>query len=84
MAYSLESPKVLLATENLSFPPNKMRSMASLGIFDIGSESVKLKRCAIKSNCLNIQEFFWGPCGAKPPFLIDNCGSGMILFILTL
>ena len=75
-------PNVLDATENFSFPPFKITSIASSEIFSIGSVKVNPNFSPMISNCLKIHELLYSPSGAKPPFLIDSFGFGIIFFKL--
>ena len=60
-----------------------MICLASSGMSFHGSLSENSNRCAIVWNCLKIQLFFSGPCGANAPFLIESVSSGTIFFSLT-
>ena len=75
-------PITLETTENFSFPPFKIMSMASAGMLSIGSDNLNPNFSPISSNCLKIQVLFCSPKGAKPPFFIEVFGLGMILLRL--
>ncbi len=76
-------PRVFESTSKAEFPPWKIISFASFGILLNGSLNSKSNFCAINSSCLKTQFFFWGPCGANAPFLIDKLSSGTILLRFT-
>ena len=56
--------------------------MASSDMVSTESVNVKPNFSPMISNCLKIQELLYSPSGAKPPFLIDNFGFGIIFFRL--
>ena len=76
------TPAVFETTENFSFPPFKIISIASSEMVSMASVNLKLYFSPIISNCLNIQELLDSPRGARPPLLMDNFGFGIILFLL--
>ena len=80
--YSFVTPAVFETTENFSFPPFKIISIASSEIFSIESVNLKSYFSPISSSCLNIQELLYSPSGANPPLFIDNLGFGIIFFLL--
>ena len=80
--YSRATPKSFELITNFSFPPFRIISIASSEIVSTASVNLKPYFSPIISNCLKIQEDLYSPKGAKPPFLIDNFGFGIIFLIL--
>ena len=70
-------------SENFSFPPKRIISIASLGSFSTGSESLCPNFLSIVSICWNIQVFFSAPMAVIAPCLIESDISGMSLLRVT-
>ena len=56
--------------------------MASSEMVSMASVNLKSNFSPMISNCLKIQELLYSPNGAKPPFLIESLGFGIIFFRL--